>query len=90
MSGKNILLRAKPGRLTVARLDMMRLTKRADLLLATADLVANLIGEAISMGLLIPLRLCSMNPRSPSTQPPGMSCWSIIPHCSPYRLDYQV
>ena len=50
MSSKNILLRTKVVGLTVARLDIMRLARRVCLLLAIADLVANLIAEAISMG----------------------------------------
>ncbi len=46
MSSKNVLLRSKAVRLTVARLDIMRLARGAGPLLVTADLVVNLIAGA--------------------------------------------
>jgi hypothetical protein len=47
MSSKNVLLRSKAVRLTVARLDIMRLARGAGPLLVTADLVVNLIAGAL-------------------------------------------
>jgi hypothetical protein len=47
MSSQNVLLHSKAIRLTVARLDIMRLAGRAGLLLVTADLVVNLIAGAL-------------------------------------------
>jgi ATP-binding cassette subfamily B protein len=47
MSSQNVLLHSKAIRLTVARLDTMRLARRAGPLLVTADLVVNLIAGAL-------------------------------------------
>jgi hypothetical protein len=47
MSSKNMLLRSKAVRLTVARLDIMWLARGADPLLVTADHVVNLIAGAL-------------------------------------------
>jgi hypothetical protein len=47
MRSKNVLLRSKAVRLTVARLGIMRLARGAGPLLVTADLVVNLIAGAL-------------------------------------------
>jgi len=47
MSSKNVLMRSKAVRQTVARLDIMRLARGTGPLLVTADLVVNLIAGAL-------------------------------------------
>jgi ABC-type thiamine transport system ATPase subunit len=53
MSSQNVLLHSKAIRLTVARLDIMRLARRAGPLLVTADLVVNLIAGALPVVFMI-------------------------------------